>query len=799
MGPILSTLLSSVFTVLCIWGWWYLTGHVRSIANNLYPYDPNTGRPYSAVLLPEGSSLYANLKISGRQIRLLTILSTEPEISCRLEVAELKDELSFNALSYVWGDPTVTKAILVNGHRILVTINLVSALEYAPYHLHKAKHATSKKLWVDAICINQEDIAEKSRQVSLMKHIYSQSGIVLCWLGSPSDLLHAAMDSVEAVARERYIRDADIVDYEHQHELVGCFEQLRSHLKKSHAAGAKCRLQFVEERSAMSGIVGDVEIHAVANALQHMTKVIFGVLQEPHGVELGICQSMLLSVFYEVRSWHDQFRKRASKLDASLREYSHPIGFLLALLSYRVRKFSQICQEYCLQVCCDEAYNNLLWLKQYPWLYEVKEVVGESFTGPAQPLFNVLYWSRIWIRQEIILAHRPVFACGSRSISLETLESFATWVKWIVDPSHSKILKKAEVSKLGKAYQLIWKLLHHIFESREAIGFPAPCLWRPDNPKTNIWWASPDARATNPKDYYYGFLGITNLDLAPDYDPNKSVGLVCQEFMIEYISSTLDQSNRPLGGPLGLLMFAGVGYGWDVDPDMPSWGPNFPGQAQAKPSSRGDSEAIPSQNPHDFDCIFKSRSDVIITGSRMDVSVIILDRIEAIGPRVSDYGRPELLHKAGLPITWSFDFALRHKSYVAGGHPLTALRFLLEPSSISHSDRDRFPIEDCLEFAKFLARFSLQDMDRRSRAVFARLCYLKDLFDQVSDPADPEDEISYCANICTMSRPYNHAIAETKKGYVGRFPPKIQEGDSICLLSGLDQVAVLRQKDSTDG
>lgn len=44
-----------------------------------------------------------------------------------------------------------------------------------------------------------------------------------------------------------------------------------------------------------------------------------------------------------------------------------------------------------------------------------------------------------------------------------------------------------------------------------------------------------------------------------------------------------------------------------------------------------------------------------------------------------------------------------------------------------------------------------------------------------------------------MTKPYNHAIAETKKGYVGRFPPKIQEGDSICLLSGLDQTAVLRQ------
>lgn len=46
-----------------------------------------------------------------------------------------------------------------------------------------------------------------------------------------------------------------------------------------------------------------------------------------------------------------------------------------------------------------------------------------------------------------------------------------------------------------------------------------------------------------------------------------------------------------------------------------------------------------------------------------------------------------------------------------------------------------------------------------------------------------------------MTKPYNHTIAETKKGYIGRFPPKLQEGDLICLLSGFDQVAVIRQRD----
>jgi hypothetical protein len=680
---------------------------------------------------PKGPPLYANLNISGRQIRLLTILSTTPEISCRLEVAEFGDESSFNALSYVWGDPTVTEAILVNGHRIQVTTNLVSALRHAPHHLSESKNAASMRLWVDAVCINQKDIDEKGRQVSLMKDIYSQSGIVLCWLGSPSDQIHAAMDAVEAVTHERHIRNADVVYYKHQDELLDCFEQLRNHLKRLHVVHAKRHLPFIEETSVISGIVGDVEIHAVANSLQHATKVIFGVLQEPHGVELELCRSTLSSAFHEVRNWHDQFHKRANKLDASLREHSHPIGFLLALLSYRVRKFSRMCQEYFYQIICDETYNNLLWLKQFPWLLEVKEVVGESYKGPAQPLFDVPYWTRIWIRQEIILAHHPVFVCGSRSLSLETIESFAAWVKWIVDPSHSALLKKAEASKSVRAHRRIWQLLHHIFESRRTIGFPASCFLRPEDLKTNIWWASPGARATDPKDYYYGFLGITNLDLAPDYDSNKSVGLVCQEFMTKYLRSSLDQPNRPAGGPLGLLMFAGVGYGWDADPDMPSWGPNFPGQAQAKPSSRGDSDAVIAIDQRELDCFFKSRSDAMITGSRMDVSVLILDRIGAIGPRVSDYGRPELLHKTGLPITWPLDFALRHKSYVSGGHPLTALRALLEPWSVSNSNPDGFPAKDCLEFAKFLARVGRPVIDGKSRVVLSRLCYLKDLFDQV--------------------------------------------------------------------
>ncbi|KAF5246480.1 hypothetical protein FANTH_6852 [Fusarium anthophilum] len=675
-----------------------------------------TDRSKNDIPLPDGVTLYENLRISSRQIRLLTILSTTPEISCQLEVADFGDELSFNALSYVWGDPSVTKTILINEHPIQVTTNLLSALKYAPYHLSRSKSATSLKLWVDAICINQADKDEKGHQVSMMKDIYSQSGVVLCWLGSPTDKIHAAMDAVETVAHERQIRGADVVYRENRHELLESFEQLQNLLKRPLVRDTRRLLQFVEEASVISGIVGDVVIYAVANALQQTTKMIFDVLQKEHGVELDICRSTVSRTSHEVKSWHNEFHKRACKLDAVLREQSRPIGFLLALLSYRM--------------VCDEVYTNLLWLEEYPWLLEVEEVVGESSAGPAQPLFDVSYWDRIWIRQEIILAHHPVFVCGFRSLSLETIESFAAWVKWIVDPSKSELLKKAEASKLVRAHWRIWHLLRHIFESRRTKGFPTIRSLRSDDPKLNIWWASPGARATNPKDYYYAFLGLTNLDLAPDYSSNTSVGLVCQSFMGKYLESNVKQPDRPPGGPLGLLMFAGIGYGWNADPDMPSWGPNFPGQAQATSSSRGDSDAIIALDNRGLDSIFEASSDAMIAGSRMDVSVLIVDRIELIGPRVSDY-----------------DFAIRHKTYVSGGHPLTAIRALLEPSSVAYGNLDGFATQHCLDFAKFLARVGRPVMDGKSQVVFSRLCYWKELFDQIPDPAEPEDEASYRANL----------------------------------------------------
>jgi hypothetical protein len=83
----------------------------------------------------------------------------------------------YSALSYVWGDATVTKEIVVNGQNLKVTTNLESALR----HLRKLDRALV--LWADAICINQNDTAERNSHVLLMGKIYKSAAKVTIWLG----------------------------------------------------------------------------------------------------------------------------------------------------------------------------------------------------------------------------------------------------------------------------------------------------------------------------------------------------------------------------------------------------------------------------------------------------------------------------------------------------------------------------------------------------------------------------------------------------------------------------------------
>src|SRR6266516_377443 len=79
----------------------------------------------------------------------------------------------YKALSYCWGDPGHTGEITLNGKSIKVRKNLESALR------HLRDGTKEELLWVDALCINQNDLDERSSQVAIIDSMYGDAEEVI--------------------------------------------------------------------------------------------------------------------------------------------------------------------------------------------------------------------------------------------------------------------------------------------------------------------------------------------------------------------------------------------------------------------------------------------------------------------------------------------------------------------------------------------------------------------------------------------------------------------------------------------
>lgn len=96
----------------------------------------------------------------------------------------------YEAISYVWGDPNDRALLRVEDAEFSVTANLALALRYL-----RLPHEP-RTLWADAICIDQNNIDERSRQVQLMKEIYSSCVRDLVWLGESNESTQSGIDGL---------------------------------------------------------------------------------------------------------------------------------------------------------------------------------------------------------------------------------------------------------------------------------------------------------------------------------------------------------------------------------------------------------------------------------------------------------------------------------------------------------------------------------------------------------------------------------------------------------------------------
>lgn len=127
-------------------------------------------------------------------IRLLTTRPYDGDgpytLDCELTTWRIDEAPEFYAISYSWGDPAKTARLRVDGRHMGVTQNCAIALCQANLHANSLRNVWSSKsrngcgyYWCDAVCIDQQNTAEKTAQVASMGRIYRRAEQVVACLG----------------------------------------------------------------------------------------------------------------------------------------------------------------------------------------------------------------------------------------------------------------------------------------------------------------------------------------------------------------------------------------------------------------------------------------------------------------------------------------------------------------------------------------------------------------------------------------------------------------------------------------
>lgn len=241
--------------------------------------------------------------------------------------------------------------------------------------------------------------------------------------------------------------------------------------------------------------------------------------------------------------------------------------------------------------------------------------------------FELQYWRRLWILQEVALAREPILFCKSSSLSFpDTLSRVMTWFEILAygklpDPSFVSLARwNSFISEDELKYDLVsghWQ------------------VWMSQHRKkgqTSSWFTMFNAfnlNATEPKDYVYGMLGVMGIEIEVDYSERTSVAKVLH-YMVAIWLELYQKSEReehPVYATLHFLPWAGLGRECTNTEcqGFASWAPNLPH------FKHGHSHALFFDKVN-ADCgVFSdldSRITSIIHGSSLVVNGVVIDSIQ---------------------------------------------------------------------------------------------------------------------------------------------------------------------------
>ena len=308
-------------------------------------------------------SIYQPLAES--KFRLLTLLSGKigSLVRCRLQTRLLIYEASlpgssYEALSYTWADPHVNEgdpnhqpAIILNGFEFLVSHNLYAALQHLRFE------DRSRLLWVDALCIDQSNLTERSFQVSLMGLIFSRAIRTLGWLGDADACTDLAFDTVEEAC---WAYKANIWEACARRCQIPLDHISMDTVRRCFGNGDDDRLDFAP------------------------VKALRIILQDQNSRDFELLQKSISAIHL---TFHDDDKKGGE------------------IVTPQWRSLGRVAKAMRLGVSSRLPQDDLL---------ARSTALKKIFSARS-------YWERLWIRQEQILAPHTTLICGHRELNVDAL------------------------------------------------------------------------------------------------------------------------------------------------------------------------------------------------------------------------------------------------------------------------------------------------------------------------------------------------------------------------------------------
>jgi hypothetical protein len=182
------------------------------------------------------------------------------------------------------------------------------------------------------------------------------------------------------------------------------------------------------------------------------------------------------------------------------------------------------------------------------------------------------YFRRVWILQEVVLAKKAVLVCGSHTIPFDKLVTLGATFGTLPEnellrpdfiPSQTwGLVQKFQAGTGLSTIGLYASIQEMYLSSEEYRNYDPDMAFSMLFVATGLLWLA----ASDPRDYFYGLLGLSKIDVVADY--NKTVCEVYREFCQRRLNISDNHQHF-------LAHWSGVGFSGTSKLELPSWAPNF--------------------------------------------------------------------------------------------------------------------------------------------------------------------------------------------------------------------------------